>query len=88
MEGNYFVVRADRAGVFCGNIKSRTDGSVVMTNVRKIYYWTGACAVEQIAQKGVGAGSKLTVTVPEMEIANPIQVIPCTNEAEMNLKNQ
>ncbi len=50
----YYIVRADRAGVFFGKIKEKTATSVVMTDVRKIYYWAGANAVEQISQDGVG----------------------------------
>lgn len=87
MENNYYIVRADRAGVFFGQIKSKTADSVVMTDVRKIHYWDGAAAVEQISQDGVSqSSSRLTVTIREMEIANPIQIIPCTEKATDNLK--
>jgi len=58
-----------------------------MTDVRKIYYWDGAAAVEQISQDGVNDNSKLTVVVPEMTIANPIQVIECSEKATVNLKS-
>ena len=87
MKNNYFIVRADRAGVFFGQIKERKDSSVVMTDVRKIFYWDGAAAVEQISQDGVNANSKLTVVVPEMEIDKPIQIIPCSEKATENLKS-
>jgi hypothetical protein len=83
----YFIVRADRAGVFFGKIKSKTLHEVVMTDVRKIYYWDGASAVEQISQDGVNDNSKLTIVVPEMTIANPIQVIECSQKAIENLKS-
>lgn len=87
MENNYVIVRADRAGVFFGKIKSKTPDAVVMTDVRKIHYWDGAAAVEQISQDGVNQSqSRLTVTIREMEIANPIQIIPCTEKAIENLK--
>ena len=83
----YYIVRADRAGVFFGKIKSKSKDAVVMEDVRKIFYWNGACAVEQISQTGVSQNdSKLTITIPEMEIANPIQIIPCTEKATDNLK--
>jgi hypothetical protein len=83
----YYIVRADRAGVFFGKIKERKENSVVMTDVRKIYYWEGAAAVEQISVDGVGNGSKLTIPVSEMEIGSPIQIIPCTDKAYANLIN-
>lgn len=84
----YYVVRTDRAGVFFGKIKENKGISIVMRDVRKIYYWNGACAVEQIATSGVKSDSKLTVTIPEMEIASPIQIIQCTDVALENLKSQ
>lgn len=84
----YYIVRADRAGVFFGQIESKTKESVVMTGVRKIHYWDGACAVEQISQTGVNNNSRVTVVVPKMEIADPIQIIECTESATDNLLKQ
>lgn len=88
MEQNqYYIVRADRAGVFFGQIKEKTETSVTMTDVRKIHYWDGAAAVEQISQDGVKqSSSRLTVSIAEMEIDKWIQIIPCTDKATINLK--
>ena len=88
MENNqFYIVRTDRAGVFFGKIKERSHDEVTMTNVRKIFYWDGACAVEELALNGTKkTGScKLTVEIPEMVIADPIQVIPCTDKATESL---
>lgn len=85
---NYYVVRTDRAGVFFGQIKSKEDNSITMTNVRKIFYWEGAAAVEQIALDGLDKNkSKLTVTIDVMEIFAPIQIIPCSEKSTKILKN-
>lgn len=85
----YYIVRANRAGVFFGKIKEKTDKSVTMTEVRKLFYWNGACAVEEIALHGVKRPSdcKFTVTIEEMEIADPIQIIPCTKDAVKSIKD-
>ena len=85
---SYYIVRADRAGVFFGKIKSKKTDSIIMTSVRKIHYWDGAAAVEQISQDGVNDNSRLTVSIPEMEIASPIQIIECSKKATENLLNQ
>lgn len=84
----YYIVRTDRAGVFFGKIKSKDKDSVIMTEVRKIFYWDGASAVEQIAIDGVKKPNecKLTVTVEEMEIMSPIQIIPCTEKSISSLQ--
>lgn len=83
MKEQFYIVRADRAGVFFGKIKERTTSEVVMIDVRKLWYWDGACAVEQLATEGTKApgNCKFTVTVSEMVIASPIQIIPCTEKA-------
>ena len=81
----YHIIRCYEAGVFFAQIKAHDKENKIVTlqNARKIFYWNGAAAVEQIAMEGVKdtAGSKFTMIVPEMEVMNPIQIIPCTREA-------
>ena len=88
MDDKYVIVRADRAGVFFGKIKERTGDEVVMTEVRRIWYWNGAASISQLAMEGVKHPelSKFTVTVPEMTILGVIEIIPCTDEAVKNIK--
>lgn len=83
----YYIVRTNEAGVFFGEIKERTHDEVTMTNVRKLWYWDGAAAVEQLAVDGVSKpkNCQFTVVVDEMIIANPIQIIPCTGKAYKSL---
>lgn len=78
-----YIVRTNLAGVFYGNIAEVDKDSVTMTNVRKVFYWDGACAAEELALNGTAKprNCKLTVTIDEMQIAEPIQIIPCTNKA-------
>ena len=77
------IVRADRAGVFFGEIKERNGSEVVMTNVRRLWYWEGAASLSQLAVNGtVNPGAcKFTVVVPEMTILGVIEIIPCTDKA-------
>ena len=86
-ENQYYVVRTTNAGVFFGKIKEASHDEVTMTDVRKIWYWEGACAVEQLAVDGTKKPSdcKFTVVVSEMIILNPIQIIPCTEKATKSL---
>lgn len=88
MNEQYYIVRCDRAGVFFGQIKERTENEVVMTNVRKLWYWDGACAVEQLAVDGTTKpkSCQFTVTVDEMSVMNPVQIIPCTDKAVKSIK--
>jgi hypothetical protein len=87
MENKYYIIRGDRSGVFFGQIAGRNGQEVELRNVRKLWYWEGACAVEQLAVDGVTNPSdcKFTVVVPEMVITDAIQIIPCSDKAAKNL---
>ena len=87
MEKKYYIVRTREAGVFYGEIKERSSEEITMKNVRKLWYWEGACAVEQIAVAGVAKPEKckFTVVVDEMIIANPIQIIPCSEKSKKSI---
>jgi hypothetical protein len=78
-----FIVRADRAGVFFGKIKERRNGEITMTDCRRIWYWSGAASLSQLAKEGVKnpKDCKFTVTVDEITILGVIEIIPCTQEA-------
>lgn len=88
MDQKYYIVRADRAGVFFGHIKERNGDEAVMTEVRRIWYWNGAASISQLAMEGVKHPelSKFTVTVPEMTILGVIEIIPCSDDAVKNIK--
>lgn len=83
MENKYYIIRGDRSGVFFGQIAGRNGQEVELRNVRKIWYWDGACAVEQISVDGTTNPNRcnITVTVPEMMITDAIQIIPCSDKA-------
>ena len=83
MENKYYIIRGDRSGVFFGQIAGRNGKEVKLRNVRKLWYWEGACAVEQLAVDGVTNPSscKFTVVVPEMVVTDAIQILPCSDKA-------
>lgn len=88
MDNKYYVVRGDRSGVFAGNIKERNGREVVMTDVRRLWLWDGACSISQIALDGVAKpkGCKFTVTVDELIVLDAIEIIPCTDKAEKSIR--
>jgi len=83
MENKKVIVRADRAGVFFGNIKERIGSEVTMTNVRRLWFWSGAASLSQLAINGVTNrhDCRFTIVVPEMTILGVIEIIPCSDEA-------
>lgn len=88
MKKKKVIIRADRAGVFYGEIKSRNGSEVIMTNCRRLWYWSGANSLSQLATEGVKYPErcKFSVWVPSITILGVIEVIPCTPEAIANIE--
>ena len=77
------IIRGDRSGVFFGTLAERNGREVKLTDCRRLWYWEGAASLSQLAVEGVKApqSCKFTIVVPEIEILDAIEVIPCTDEA-------
>lgn len=87
--GKKVIVRADRAGVFFGTLSAKGGNEVQLTDARKLYYWSGAAAIEQLALEGPGNPKQCQFTVvnKESSIMGVIQIIPCTEKAITNIEN-
>jgi hypothetical protein len=87
--GKKVIVRSDRAGVFFGTLTKKEGSEVQLSNARKLYYWSGAAAVEQLAIDGVANARdcKFTVVNEEITVNNYIQILTCTEKAIINLEN-
>ena len=85
--GKKVIVRSYGAGVFFGTLnEAETQGDklvVELLNDRKLYYWEGACAVQEIADKGTlkAENCKFTITVASQVISSVVEIIPCTEVA-------
>lgn len=86
MIGKYVVVRTYSAGVHLGVLKSHTDKEVMLTKARRLWYWKGAFTLNAVANDGVKKGSKVSVEVPEILLTEAIEILPCSEKAEKNLK--
>lgn len=91
--GKKVIIRANRAGVFFGTLKEKKETpagvEVVLENSRRLWRWSGAASLSQLATEGVKNPSdcKFTVTVPEHNIMQVIEIIPCTEEAIKNIES-
>ena len=83
----YYIIRADKAGVFFGQIESRNGNEVTMKNVRRIWYWDGANSISQLAVDGTKKphNCKFTIAVECMTILGVIEIIPCTEKATKSI---
>ena len=81
----YVIVRCDRAGVFFGYL-SETDlsnGIVKLRNARRLWYWSGAASLSQLAVDGTSKPSacKFPVALAHIQVTGVLEVIPCTQKA-------
>ena len=84
MENNQkYIIRGDRSGVFYGEIAARNGQEVTIRNCRRLWRWTGAASLSQLAVDGVKfpKDCKFTVTVNELTILDAIELISCTDAA-------
>ena len=88
MNGKYVIVRGDRSGVFAGVLESQDGQCVVLKDCRRLWYWSGAASISQIAIDGVKnpRNCKFTVTVDQIAILDAIEIIPTTARAEACIK--
>lgn len=79
------IVRAESAGVFFGYLveKNLLAGIVKLKNARRLWYWSGAASLSQLAVDGTSKPKdcKFPVAVPEIEIAKVIEIISATEKA-------
>ena len=85
--GKKVIVRSYGAGVFFGTLNEvEVQGDKLVVELlkdRKLYYWAGACAVQEIADKGTleAENCKFTVTVGSQVISSVVEIIPCSKIA-------
>lgn len=86
--GKKVIVRGDRSGVFFGTLADKDGKEVVLTNCRRLWYWSGAASISQLAAEGVTKpeSCKFTVPVDEICITDVIEIIPCSDAAAKNIE--
>ena len=85
------IIRTYSAGVFIGYVKDRkaelNGVNIKLLNARRLWSWSGACSLSQLAVDGTQnpSGCKFSVVVPEQEINNVIEIIPVTKKASNSI---
>lgn len=81
----YCIVRCVSAGVFFGMVKSCNleKGVATILNARRIWYWSGAASLSQLAVDGTTKPTecKFPCSVERIEVAQVIEVIPVTQKS-------
>lgn len=85
----YVMCRTYSAGVFAGYLKSRNGKEVELLKARRIFSWTGAASLSQLATDGTS--SPLTCKFPcEVEfitLTEAIEIISITEKAKQSINS-
>ena len=83
----YYIVRTYSAGVFAGYIESRNGREVVMTQARRLWKWSGAASLSQLAMEGVKNPSdcKFPCEVHRITLLEAIEILECTETARKSI---
>lgn len=87
-KARYVIVRTYSAGVFAGTFMSRKGQEVVLSDARRIWYWSGAASLSQLAMEGTKdpAGCKFPVAVNRVELLQAIEILDCTDKAKASIE--
>jgi hypothetical protein len=86
-EGNYVIVRTRSAGVFAGTLKSKDNQEVVLANARRLWYWSGAASLSQLAMEGVSKPRecKFPIEVNSVTLPEVIEILEVTEKARKSI---
>lgn len=83
-----YIVRTYSAGVFYGEIVSRKGQEVIMRNARRIWYWSGAASLSQLANEGTKDPSacKFPAPVAAVILTQAIEILEATPKAQKSIE--
>lgn len=83
----YVIVRTYTAGVFAGYLESKNGKEVVLRQARRLWYWSGAASLSQLAVEGTKKPKecKFPVAVDRIELTEAIEILDVTKEAKKSI---
>lgn len=82
------IIRGSHSGVFFGTVISINGQTVELEKVRRLWYWSGAHSISDLAIQGTKSplGCRFTKSVEHLLLTDVVEIIPCTDEAITNLE--
>jgi hypothetical protein len=84
---DYKIVRTYSAGVFAGELESRNGKEVILKNARRLWYWSGAASLSQLAVEGVKNPDqcKFPCEVATVLLTEAIEILDVTEKAKKSI---
>lgn len=85
----YKMFRGDRSGVFVGYLKSLNGKEAIVLECRRIWYWTGAASISQLAVDGTNNPThcKFPEAVSKMQLTDVIEVLDVSSKAKASIES-
>lgn len=86
-DNKYYIVRTYSAGVFAGEIESRNGQEATMINARRLWFWSGAASLSQLAMEGTNdpANCKFPCEVNRVILTEVIEILECTEKSQKSI---
>ena len=87
--GRYVIARTYSAGVFAGELQSRNGQEIVLHNARRLWKWSGAASLSQLAMEGVKDPDNcmFPCEVQRVELLQVIELLDCTEKSRKCIKD-
>ena len=87
-KSRYVIVRARSAGVFAGELVSKKGSEVVLKDARRLWYWSGAASLSQLAMEGVKnpSGCKFPCKVDLVELTEAFEILDVRSVARESIE--
>jgi hypothetical protein len=88
MLNKYVIVRTYSAGVFAGTLVRKDGKEVELKNARRIWYWSGAASLSQLAMEGTKTPQecKFPCEVATVILTETIEILEVSAAAEASIK--
>src|SRR3990170_3854485 len=88
-KNEYVIVRTYSAGVFAGELEKREGKEVTLKNARRLWYWSGAASLSELAQRGTSKPGqcKFPVEVAQVILTEAIEILSVTDAARRTIES-
>lgn len=88
MDQTYHIIRTDHKATYFGRIANKTGDEVILHDARRLWHWSGAADVLQLAQEGTKnpQDCRFTMAIPSMTVLGVREMLPVTAEAAESIK--
>jgi len=87
-ERDYVLVRTYSAGCFAGELVSRGGKEVKLAKARRIWYWSGAASLSELAARGTSDPGSCKFPCPvDVTLTEAIEIMDVSPEARKSIES-